>query len=120
MMSYARRLAVPGQSHRLPWLAWLLLPFLALGIAMLNGAQGATTTQSPGNQNQATPDRGNGLTRPQRQLPGNASRSTPGVLRPRTNPDPGMTVVTPNPQQFPTPVIRPPGTQGHNPQVVPK
>ena len=48
------------------------------------------------------------------------TKSTDGVLKPKTNPDPGMVVATPNPREFPTPVIPPPGTKNSNPQVVPK
>ena len=48
------------------------------------------------------------------------TKSTDGVLKPKTNPDPGMTVATPNVREFPTPIIRPPGTKNENPKVVPK
>jgi hypothetical protein len=51
---------------------------------------------------------------------GVAKSTEPGVLKPKTNPDPGMVVATPNPREFPTPVIPPPGTKESNPKVVPK
>ena len=121
MKPRARAIAVPGQSESMPWLAWLLLLSLALAFATLGGAQ-AATTQAPAmgtdRQAEGTPDQGNGTIKP--HVPDIAKGSTPGVLKPKTNPDPGMTVATPNPEAFPTPVIPPPGTAGNNPQVVPK
>ena len=39
------------------------------------------------------------------------TKSTDGVLKPKTNPDPGMVVATPNVREFPTPIIPPPGTK---------
>lgn len=123
MKPRARAIAVLRQSDRLPWSAWLLLLSLALAFAALGGAQ-AATTQTPlvGTDRQAagTPDQGNGTIAPQPPSPDIAKGSTPGVLKPKVNPDPGMTVATPNPRQFPTPVIRPPGTKGNSAPVVPK
>lgn len=43
-----------------------------------------------------------------------------GVARPREPVDPGISRGTPAPENFPTPVIPPPGTPGGNPSVVPK
>ena len=43
-----------------------------------------------------------------------------GVIHPPANTDPGMKTATPAPTAFPTPVIKPPGTPGGNPNVVPK
>lgn len=43
-----------------------------------------------------------------------------GVARPREPVDPGISRRTPAPENFPTPVIPPPGTPGGNPSVVPK
>ena len=50
---------------------------------------------------------------------GTGSQDT-GVIRPPAHVDPGITKAAPNPQEFPTPVVPPPGTPGGNPQVVPK
>jgi hypothetical protein len=48
------------------------------------------------------------------------TKGTDGVLKPKKDPDPGMVVATPNPREFPTPVIPPPGTKNENQKVVPK
>ena len=114
MKPRARVIAVPGQSDRSPSLAWLLLLSLALAVAAFGGARAAPAIESP----LTKPDQGSGMVTP--QTPDIGKGSTPGVLKPKTNPDPGMTVATPDPKEFPTPVIRPPGTPGNNAQVVPK
>ena len=121
MKPRARAIAVRRRSDRLPWLAWLLLLSLALAVGLLGGARAAQTTPpsvTADRQAEGTPDQGRGTIKP--PPPDIAKGSTPGVLKPKTNPDPGMTVATPNPKEFPTPVIPPPGTPGNNPQVVPK
>ena len=122
MKPRARVIAVPRRSNRSPSLMWLLLLSLALAVAAFAGAQAAPTTQTPvigtDRQTEGIPDQGNGTIKP--KIPDIAKGSTPGVLKPKTNPDPGMTVATPDPKEFPTPVIPPPGTAGNNPQVVPK
>lgn len=115
MKPRARAIAV-GRSSSLPWPAWLLFGSLAMAVAMLGAAQAAPATTSP----PMNSDQGSGTATPPQKAPEIAKGSTPGVLKPKVDPDPGINVPTPNPKQFPTPVIRPPGTKGDSAQVVPK
>ncbi len=43
-----------------------------------------------------------------------------GLIQPPAGIDPGIKEPAPDAQKFPMPVLRPPGTPGGNPQVVPK
>jgi hypothetical protein len=108
-----------GNSRR-PWVARVTLPILLVGglavawLAAMPAAPAQTTEQGSGPQ-QAMPA----------PLPPGAPADTPGgrtsagIARPPPGVDPGMTKATPvNP--LPGSVIRPPGAQGGQPQVVPK
>jgi hypothetical protein len=81
----------------------------ALAIAILAHAQAATTAQPEDKPPavQANPDHGTN------KAPEITTSEAPGVLTPKVNPDPGITLPTPNPKEFPMPVIRPaPGKGG--------
>ena len=51
---------------------------------------------------------------------GTVQRGSDGVIVPPPSIDPGMTIARPNPDAFPTPTVRPPGTPGSDPKIVPK
>lgn len=121
MKSRARAIALARRRHRLPWPPWLLLVMLALALATVGAAQGAPAAQSQpeGAQAEATPKSAQGPIQQQPPAAGIA-KAAPGVLKPQTNPDPGISLPTPNPKEFPTPVIKPPGTAGNPSPVIPK
>jgi len=97
---------------------WLGLASLAAALAI--AAPGHTEAAQP--QPEGTP----GTTQEQpdhgtNKAPDITTHETPGVLKPKVNPDPGISLPTPNPSKFPTPVIRPPATEpGGSTVVIPK
>lgn len=122
MKSPARVIALTRRRRQLPWVPWLVALLLALAIWCLTEAQAAPAGQSQpeGGLTQSGPvQEGRGDLQAQPPAAG-VTKAAPGVLKPKTDPDPGMTVATPNPKAFPTPIIPPPGTKGNAPQVVPK
>ena len=117
MRRRARAIALPRRRNQPPWLPWLVLLAAGLGIAAFDTASAAPADEAQPGATPALPTQDNGTAKP----PGPVATSrSGGVLKPKGNPDPGITLPTPNPKQFPTPVIKPPGTRGGNPQVVPK
>jgi hypothetical protein len=82
---------------------------LAAVLALVAGSASAQDNQAPAN-----PKQGN------TQLVPSTGGVHSGVIRPQVNPDPGVTLPTPSPSKFPTPVIKPPGTRGNPAPVEPK
>ena len=122
MTSRARAIALARRRRQFPWLPLFIALLLALTIWCLNAVQAAPAGQSQpeGGLTQSGPvQEGQGPLQTQPPAAG-VTKAAPGVLKPKTDPDPGMTVATPNPGAFPTPVIPPPGSKGNAPQVVPK
>jgi hypothetical protein len=119
MRSRARAIALA----RLGQVAWLpLFAALLLALACLSAAEAAPAGQSQpeGGLTQSGPMQGGQGELQTRPPAAGVSKAAPGVLKPKTNPDPGMMVATPNPKAFPTPIIPPPGSKGNAPQVEPK
>ncbi len=114
----ARARAITRRREPQPWLPWLLLLLLSLGVALFGAIQAAP----------ANPQVEGGPTKPkiplQKQPPAaGVIKAAPGVLKPKTNSDPGMLLATPNPKKFPMPVLRPNEAHGNtagSAKIVPK
>ena len=120
MRSRARAIALARRRRQFPWLPLVMALLLALALWCQAQAAPAAQSQPEGGLTQSGPMQG-GKGDVQTQPPAaGVTKAAPGVLKPKTNPDPGMTLATPNPKEFPTPVIKPPGTNGSSAQVVPK
>lgn len=121
MMSRSRVRAVEWRRDPNPWMAWLVLILLALGavIAVSVGFPIEARSQAEGAQapSKQKPRAGDVQTQPPAA---GVAKAAPGVLKPTTNPDPGISLPTPNPKEFPTVVIKPPGTAGNPSTVVPR
>jgi hypothetical protein len=98
----------------LPWIMFALM----LTAAVAAHAQGAPAP-SGRPEAQTTP--------PEIVRPGGSGVSgsshydgTNGVIAPPASVDPGMPVAHPDPGAFSTPMVRPPGTPGGDPKIVPK
>lgn len=115
----ARARAIARRRDPKAWPPWLLLMVLTLAAAMFGLAQfsGAARSQTQSAQTKEAPGHGDVQTQPPAA---GVTKVTPGVLKPKTNPDPEMALPTPNPKEFPTPVIKPPGTAGNQSPVVPR
>ena len=95
--------------------SWSACLLLAAGLAAFAGTQpGHAETNPPRN---LPPSNGTQAAPP--PAAGTGSHET-GVIQPPAGVDPGMTKPAPNPKEFPTPVVPPPGTSGGNQQVIPK
>lgn len=121
MRSRARAIALARRRRQFPWLPLFVALLLALAFWCLNEAQAVPAGQSQpeGGLTQSGPVQGKSDLQTQPPAAG-VTKAAPGVLKPKTDPDPEMTVATPDPKAFPTPVIKPPGTKGGAPQLVPK
>lgn len=134
MRSRARVLALRRRPDPMPWLVlWLLLGLLGAAVASTARAQQQVPPRVPG-QSQALPPpatsaptlppgSGNDPATPapmpqvRPDTPGGSTRN--GVAVPRPNQDPGIVAPTPSaPSDMP--VIRPPGSPGGNPTVIPR
>lgn len=119
MKSRARARVLARRRRRSPWPPWLLLLALAGGAAMFGVAQLAPAAPSESAGAADQPNQGTGDIQTQPPAAG-VAKAAPGLLKPKANPDPAMTLPTPNPKEFPTPVIKPPGTAGNPSAVVPR
>jgi anti-sigma factor RsiW len=112
MRNRATARALARRREPQPWLPWVLLVLLFIAMAMMSVAQAAPADQS---QAQLPPKAS-----VQQQPPvSGVKHVAPGVLAPRTNPDPGMALATPNPKKFPMPVLKPKSSTG-GATVIPK
>jgi hypothetical protein len=111
----SRPLLLPGRHNRRAWPQRVALLAAVLAVTALGHAQAAQTPPevTPGTAPER-PDHGIN------KAPDITTSETPGLLKPKVNPDPGISLPTPNPKQFRTPVIKPPETKGNNTQIVPK
>ena len=125
-MNRARAKAIALARRRpdpLPWLPWLLLATLLVAASAF--------AQSPQTGQSTAPGAGTPLQSPTAPMPGQSTAPGPaqpdtpggntrnGVASPVPNRDPGIVQAVPTPATG-MPVIRPPGTPGGNPNVVPK
>jgi hypothetical protein len=107
--------ALKRRRNRRAWPQRAALLAAVLAITAFGHAQAAQTpTEAAPGTAPEKPDHGTN------KAPDITTSETPGVLKPKVNPDPGISLPTPDPKQFPTPVIKPPEVKGNNTQIVPK